>query len=100
AEGPGAPRAESEEQPKGDAYERRADEDEPGPAEGLVGGGEDDLRAPLLVLPRHAGGREGPRVDRGEGPRRKDLGSGAEVIGEVDRGQRGDDRRKDGQRDG
>ena len=88
-----------------DRSEDHADEPRPkqrqtGPATDLVDGRQDDLRSPLLVEPRQAVRREGPRVDARDRARPDDLVAGAQVVGEVDRRETGKERCQDGQRNG
>ena len=76
------------------------EEHEPGPPAHAVDGGQDDLRAPLLVEPRLAGDRERPRVDGRDAAGRQDLLARPQVVRQVGRGQRRDERGQHGQRHG
>ncbi len=60
--------ADDEEAAEDEADEPRAEQRQPGPAGQPVGGGQHDLRAPLLVRPRGPGRRERPGVHRSGSP--------------------------------
>ena len=87
-------------QPTMAADQPGAKQRQPGPAPGLVHCRQQHLGAPLLVEPRLSGDRVRPAVDARDRRARQDLGAGAELVGEVDRRQAGDERGDDGQGDG
>ena len=83
----------------GDEPDKRGTEEhQPGPPGDTVDGGQDDLRAPLLVEPGLAGNRERPRIDGRDTAGCQDLLARPEVVRQVGRGQRRDERGQHGQR--
>ena len=76
----------------------RPEQHEPGPTGHPVNGGQDDLRAPLLVEPWRARDRERPRVDGRDAAGCQDLLARPKVVRQVGRWQRRDQRGQHGQR--
>ena len=87
-------------EPERRTHERRPRHGEPRPPADPLHEREQHLRGPLLVVPRLAGDRVGPRVHARDAAPGQHLRAGTQVIGEIGRRQAREHRSEHGQQDG